>query len=77
MAAQDLISAYLEECERCNAPIEDMDAFKAATLYCLAYPLTGGAAIDPNFKRSGALLDTMLQRSFAAVEAYGCLELIS
>ena len=53
------------------------DAFKTATLACIAYPLTGGAAIDPKFERSSALIEAMLQRACAAVEDYGCLELIT
>lgn len=74
-----LIECYQQELEALEVGFDRKtfdEVFQLATLYCLAYPLTGGAVIDENFDRSLQLITAMLERSCAAVEDYGCLDLI-
>ena len=50
--------------------------YRAAVLYCIAYPVLGGGSLDLANDRAVALVQAMTDRSFAAVTDLDCAELL-
>jgi hypothetical protein len=52
------------------------EAYRTVCLYCVVYPIVGGGPVEPANERGVALLRTVADRCFAAIDDLGALELL-
>ncbi len=77
---RDLLAIYAEELAKHGGPQLDreplLQSYRLVCLYCLLYPMTGGAAMDFDSPRSIELLRALATRAFRAIEDHGALALL-
>ena len=77
---RDLLAIYRDELSKHGVAEQGYEqlyqAYRLVCLYCLIYPMNGGAAMDFDSPRSIELLRALATRAFRAIEDHGALELL-